>query len=93
MQLTAQVFDQSSEAIVIADAAHTIVRINRAFTRITGYTEAEAVGQSVRLLTVAGADDDFHADTVYAQLPQGGSWEGEAWGAARMHPPTRNGCR
>lgn len=80
LQLTAQVFDQSSEAIVIADAAHTIVRINRAFTRITGYTEAEAVGQSVRLLTVAGADDDFHADTVYAQLPQGGSWEGEAWG-------------
>jgi PAS domain S-box-containing protein len=40
LQLTAQVYDQSSEAIVIADAAHTIVRINRAFTRITGYTEA-----------------------------------------------------
>ena len=44
LQLTAQVFDQSGEAIVIADAAQTIVRINRAFSRITGYSEAEAVG-------------------------------------------------
>ena len=29
---------------MIADAAQTIVRINRAFSRITGYSEAEAVG-------------------------------------------------
>ncbi|WP_233589792.1 EAL domain-containing protein [Acidovorax sp. FJL06] len=80
LQLTAQVFDQSSEAIVIADASHTIVRINRAFTRITGYSESEAVGQSVRLLTVAESTQDFSADTVYARLTQEGHWEGEAWG-------------
>ncbi len=63
--LTAQVFDQSSEAIVIADASHSIVRINRAFTRITGYAESEAMGQSVRLLTVADAGHDVNFDTVY----------------------------
>ncbi|PJI98078.1 PAS domain S-box-containing protein/diguanylate cyclase (GGDEF)-like protein [Acidovorax sp. 69] len=80
LQLTAQVFDQSSEAIVIADAAHTIVRINRAFSRITGYSESEAVGQSVRLLTVAESTRDFNADAVYARLTQEGHWEGEAWG-------------
>lgn len=80
LQLTAQVFDQSSEAIVIADASHTIVRINRAFTRITGYSESEAVGQSVRLLTSAQSAQDFNADAVYARLTQEGHWEGEAWG-------------
>lgn len=80
LQLTAQVFDQSSEAIVIADASHTIVRINRAFSRITGYPESEAVGQSVRLLTVAESTQDFNADAVYARLTQEGHWEGEAWG-------------
>ena len=81
LQLTAQVFDQSSEAIVIADAVHTIVRINRAFTRITGYTEAEAVGQPLRLLTVA-ADTarDPGADAIYARLNQAGRWEGETLG-------------
>lgn len=80
LQLTAQVFDQSSEAIVIADASHTIVRINRAFSRITGHPESEAVGQSVRLLTVAESTQDFNADAVYARLTQEGHWEGEAWG-------------
>lgn len=80
LQLTAQVFDQSSEAIVIADASHTIVRINRAFTRITGYDEAQAVGQSMRLLTVAESSHDFNAELVYARLAQEGHWEGEAWG-------------
>ncbi|WP_298211330.1 EAL domain-containing protein [Acidovorax sp.] len=78
--LTAQVFNQSSEAIVIADASHTIVRINRAFSRITGYSESEAVGQSMRLLTVAEPTRDFNADALYAQLAQEGRWEGEAWG-------------
>lgn len=80
LQLTAQVFDQSSEAIVISDAAHTIVRINRAFTRITGYTEAEAVGQHVRLLTATEPGHGFNADAVYARLSQDGNWEGETWG-------------
>ena len=81
LQLTAQVFDQSSEAIVIANAARSIVRINRAFTRITGYTEAEAVGQPLQLLTVAGGSDTGHgADTAYARLGQEGNWEGETLG-------------
>ena len=80
LQLTAQVFDQSSEAIVIADATHTVVRINKAFTRITGYSEAEAIGQSVRLLTAAESVRDFDADTVYARLTQDGHWEGEVRG-------------
>lgn len=80
MQLTAQVFDQSSEAIMIADAAHTVVRVNRAFTRITGYTAADAVGHPLRLFMIADATHGFDADAVYAQLARGESWEGEAWG-------------
>lgn len=80
LQLTAQVFDQSSEAIVIADASHTIVRINRAFTRITGYEESQAVGQSMRLLTVAESTRNFNAERVYTRLAQEGHGEGEAWG-------------
>lgn len=80
LQLTAQVFDQSSEAIVISDAAHTIVRINRAFTRITGYAEAEAVGQPVHMLTVSEPLDGLTAEAAYGQLSEHGNWEGEARG-------------
>src|SRR6218665_1380140 len=79
LQLTAQVFDPSSEAIVIADPSHRIVRINRAFSRITGCQESEAVGQSVRLLTMAEAGPDCNADAVYARLARQERWEGESW--------------
>jgi diguanylate cyclase (GGDEF)-like protein/PAS domain S-box-containing protein len=83
LQLTAQVFDQSSEAIVIADAMHTIVRVNRAFTRITGYTQEHAVGKPLALLAVARPSRGFDPNAVYAQLAGGGSWEGEAWGSRK----------
>lgn len=83
LQLTAQVFDQSSEAIVIADAAHTIVRVNRAFTRITGYTQPEAVGHPLNLIAVTKPNPGFEPNGIYAQLASGGSWEGEAWGGRK----------
>jgi len=83
LQLTAQVFDQSSEAIVIADAAHSIVRVNRAFTRITGYTQDEAVGQPLNHIAVAKPSRGFDPRSVYAQLAAGGSWEGETWGCRK----------
>lgn len=80
LQLTAQVFDQSSEAIVIADATRTVVRVNRAFTRITGHTPTEAVGQPVNLLAITQPSAGFDPNGVYAQLASGQNWEGEAWG-------------
>ena len=36
--------------MLITDAASTILRVNRAFTDITGYTAEAAVGQNPRLL-------------------------------------------
>jgi PAS domain S-box-containing protein len=43
--------DASSEAILSADAAGTIITWNRAAAMLYGYTEAEAVGESVNMLT------------------------------------------
>ena len=44
------VFHTTAEAIVITDAARRIVAINAAFTRITGFGEAEALGADPDLL-------------------------------------------
>jgi diguanylate cyclase (GGDEF)-like protein/PAS domain S-box-containing protein len=81
--LTAQVFDQSSEAIMIADASHTIVRVNRAFTRITGYTPEHAVGRPLSRVAIAKPSRGFDPHAVYAQLSDGGGWEGEACGCRK----------
>ena len=51
IRITASVFGSSQEAIVITDASNTILDINPAFTRITGYTREEMLGKNPKLLS------------------------------------------
>ena len=74
--LTAQAFDQSSEAIVLCDAQRCAVRVNHAFSRITGFLATEALGRPVRLFT-ANADTTTDFDQLCEQLNPQGYWEGE----------------
>ena len=69
---------ESQEGMLITDASNTILRVNRAFTEITGYAEAEAVGQTPRLLRSGHHDRDFYA-SMYASLHSTGAWQGEIW--------------
>jgi len=50
LRQSAVVFHTTAEAIVITDAARRIVAVNEAFSRITGFTEAEAIGTDPELL-------------------------------------------
>lgn len=72
----AAVFEATHEAIVITDANGVIRRVNQAFTRMTGYSAAEAIGQTPRLLKSDLHDDQFFA-TIWERLRDQGRWEGE----------------
>jgi len=50
LELLQTAIDQASETIVITDHEATIIYANPAFTQITGYTQAEAIGQNPRIL-------------------------------------------
>jgi len=76
--LAAKVFEQSSEAITITDADNNIVRVNHAFTAITGYREADVLGQNPRLLASGRHDQDFYR-VMWDAVNKGGSWQGEIW--------------
>jgi len=79
---------EMSEAIVVTDAARTIVSINPAFTRITGYTPAEAIGQPASLLKSGRHHDSFY-QAMWYHLNACGSWSGEIWNrtkAGRVYP-------
>jgi PAS domain S-box-containing protein len=66
--------DQAAEAMIITDGSGHVTYVNPAFTRITGYQSAEAMGRDVGFLT-EGADSARLAE-MRANLGRGESWEG-----------------
>jgi len=63
---------------MVTDANCVILRVNRAFTEITGYTEEEIVGQTPRLLKSGRHNADFYRD-MWKAINSTGVWHGEIW--------------
>ncbi len=69
---------ESQDAMMITDADGVILRVNRAFTETTGYSTAEAVGQTPRLLASGRHDAAFY-DAMWSSIRRTGTWQGEVW--------------
>jgi diguanylate cyclase (GGDEF)-like protein/PAS domain S-box-containing protein len=69
---------ESHEAIVVTDPDGNILRVNKAFTEITGYSAEEAIGQNPRILSSGYHDDAFYQQ-MYKQLYKNNQWKGEIW--------------
>lgn len=77
--LHARIIEDSDQGVLITDAHERIVSINGAFTRITGYTPAESIGQTPDLLRSGVHDADLRAK-VRAAMQGHGPWRGEIVG-------------
>ncbi len=69
---------ESQEGMMITDSNGLIVRVNKSFTEITGYTAEEVVGQTPRLLKSGRHDASFYAE-MWERIHRTGSWQGEIW--------------
>jgi diguanylate cyclase (GGDEF)-like protein/PAS domain S-box-containing protein len=78
LRLSAQVFENASEGIMVTDAGSTIVAVNKAFTAITGYSAEEAIGRNMRLLHSGWQDPVFYG-ALRDSLERDGHWQGELW--------------
>ncbi|WP_376694098.1 sensor domain-containing protein [Wenzhouxiangella sp. EGI_FJ10409] len=78
LRLSATVFENTGEGIIITDASSRIVGVNRAFSRITGYAEAEVVGENPRLLQSGRQGRSFYR-RLWKGLREKGRWQGEMW--------------
>ncbi|MCF8159629.1 MAG: EAL domain-containing protein [Polaromonas sp.] len=74
----ASVFTYAREGIMITKADGTILNVNDAFTRITGYGREEALGKNPRLLSSGRQDEKFYA-AMWADMHDKGHWYGEVW--------------
>jgi diguanylate cyclase (GGDEF)-like protein/PAS domain S-box-containing protein len=77
-RLAASVYDSIAESIIVQDIDQTIISVNKAFTRTTGYEESEVVGKTTRILGVDRGDEDFR-NRVIKDMSTHGFWQGEVW--------------
>ncbi|MES2019528.1 MAG: EAL domain-containing protein [Pseudomonadota bacterium] len=82
LRLSARVFEQTGDGIVVTDADNRIVAVNAAFERITGFTEAQVLHMRQRELH-AGLNDDAFLKAVWQSVLSTGQWRGEIWGRRR----------
>ncbi|POA98604.1 GGDEF domain-containing protein [Chromobacterium sinusclupearum] len=73
LRLAAKVFENSAEGILILDASARIIAVNDAFTRITGYTEDEALGKPSRIFHLG----EREREAMREALAGSGHWQGE----------------
>ncbi len=78
LQQAASVFGHTREGIFITDANGSIVNINDAFTRITGYSREDVIGQNPRILSSGRQDAEFYR-VMWTTMSEQGHWSGEIW--------------
>ena len=76
--LLTQAYDAMPCAVMITDAQGTIVSVNRAFSRVTGWAADEVIGQTPRMLASGRQDADFF-EAMWSALLTQGCWQGELW--------------
>jgi diguanylate cyclase (GGDEF)-like protein/PAS domain S-box-containing protein len=78
MRLASSIYQTNADAILVTDENNLIVDVNPAFTRITGYTHDEVIGQNPRILNSGKHDKEFYRQMWHSILNEGG-WQGEIW--------------
>ncbi|GGC95367.1 bifunctional diguanylate cyclase/phosphodiesterase [Undibacterium terreum] len=77
LQIAAYTFE-SQEGIFVTDASWTILRLNQALTRITGYENKDLLGKQPPIYKSRQQDQDFF-DRITVILNKDKFWQGEMW--------------
>jgi diguanylate cyclase (GGDEF)-like protein/PAS domain S-box-containing protein len=69
---------ETQQGMIITDPQATILQVNKAFTRTTGYSTEEVIGKNLRLLHSGRQDAAFYR-TMWDSIINNGFWQGEIW--------------
>lgn len=77
LRIAATAFE-GQEGMMIVNAENLTIRVNRAFTQITGYSAAEMLGKKPNLLSSGRHGTAFYA-AMWENINRAGVWQGEIW--------------
>ncbi|MDO9049619.1 MAG: bacteriohemerythrin [Methylobacter sp.] len=66
------------DAMLVTDANNVILKVNQAFTRITGYSAEEVIGKNPNLLSSGQHDQAFYT-LMWESINRTDAWQGEIW--------------
>lgn len=73
-----KLFDNTAESMLVTDKEGVILSVNKAFTKITGYAQDEAVGKKPNILRSGLYDESFYKE-MWGTILKDGKWEGEIY--------------
>ena len=76
LRLRTQALEAAANGILITDREGRIIWVNQAFITLTGYTAAEALGQTPRILKSGQHDAAFYRN-IWETVLAGGVWRGD----------------
>lgn len=77
LRIAATAFE-SQDAMFVTDENQAILRVNNAFTTITGYSLEDVIGQTPGLIQSQRQDTTLY-EAVWERLKQDHFWQGEIW--------------
>jgi diguanylate cyclase (GGDEF)-like protein/PAS domain S-box-containing protein len=78
LRLAALMSQHSSEAMLVTSSSLSIVDINHAFTKVTGYTLEEIIGKDLNLYSSSCHEPAFY-QLMWNEINTTGHWQGEIW--------------
>ena len=77
-KLSDLLFQNGTEAMTITDGDGAVLKINPAFTKLTGYTADEVIGKNPKILQSGRHDRAFY-QKMWQAINTTGRWQGEIW--------------
>ena len=69
---------EAQEGMFVTDDQSVILRVNRSFTDITGYTPEDVIGKTPAILS-SGRHDARFFESIWKQIAEHDAWRGEIW--------------
>lgn len=69
---------ETQTSMLVTDARSVIIRVNQAFTRLTGYKPEDVIGKTTAVLSSGRQDPEFY-QRMWQSLEDNGHWQGVIW--------------